>query len=300
MTNIMFKNTTEGSAGLVWGQEEEHLYWLVSDASKNTDNQSVNTILAGGWVQFFFHLSGTEQLEMIFQEIGYRIPLQSGQYFFLYHPDGKLDLEVVVPQGSKLVAIYIDVNFLHQLMVNGSEELSFLKNGHENQKYYIKKELNPSLSIALHQMFDEEKSPNALQLFRKAKVYEVLSICLNKGKEPDAESCPFLKDKSNVDKIREARQALIADLSRNITLQELCREIGISEYNMKIGFKNVYGKPVMTYLNDYKMEVSRHMLEEGRLKVNEVADRLGYRSTSHFIETFKKRYGQTPKQYASK
>jgi AraC-like DNA-binding protein len=42
------------------------------------------------------------------------------------------------------------------------------------------------------------------------------------------------------------------------------------------------------------------MLEEGRLKVNEVADRLGYRSTSHFIETFKKRYGQTPKQYASK
>jgi AraC-like DNA-binding protein len=123
---------------------------------------------------------------------------------------------------------------------------------------------------------------------------------LNKGKEPDAESCPFLKDKSNVDKIREARQALIADLSRNITLQELCREIGISEYNMKIGFKNVYGKPVMAYLNDYKMEVSRHMLEEGRLKVNEVADRLGYRSTSHFIETFKKRYGQTPKQYANK
>lgn len=296
----MFKNTTKGSLETSQGHEAEHLFWLVSDGSISTENQIVNTQLMGGWVQFFFHLSGMEQLEMKFQEIRYQIPLDSGEYFFLYHPSGKLDLEVVIPPGSRMVAVYIDVNYLHQLMVNGSEELSFLKNGHENEKYYIKKVITPSLSIALHQMYDQEKSPNALELFRKAKVYEVLSICLNKGKEPDAESCPFLKDKSNVDKIREARQVLIADLSRNITLKALCREIGISEYNMKIGFKNLYGKPVMAYLNDYKMEVSRHMLEEGRMKVNEVADRLGYRSTSHFIETFKKRFGQTPKQYASK
>lgn len=299
MTNSLFKNIPERSHLFSYRKDGDHLQWLIADHERGAANTEIQTVLSGGWVQFFFHLSGSDPLKMIFKALNYEIALDTAHYFFLYHPQGALDLEVQLSPGSRLVCVYIHVTYLHELMVSGSEELGFLRNGHDNQKFYIKKEITPSLGIALGQMFDTEKSANALELFRKAKVYEILSICLSKGKEPESESCPFLKDKSNIEKIRAARQVLITDLSKNITLKELCREIGISEYNMKTGFKSVYGKPIMAYLNDYKMEISRQMLSEG-LKVNEVADHLGYSSTSHFIESFKKRFGQTPKQYAGK
>jgi AraC family transcriptional activator of pyochelin receptor len=299
MTKVMFKNITKDSVQHYSGEEGDQLKWLVADHTMGTDGTVIPTVLAGEWVQFFFHLGGGKKMEMIFKEINYDIPLESGSYFFLYHPKGVLDMDVSLGPGSRLVAIYIHVNFLHQLMVNDSEELSFLSSSQGHKKYYIKKEITPTLSIALSQMFEMDKSSNAMELFRKAKVYEILSICLNKGKEPEAESCPFLKDTANVEKIRAVKHLLTKDLSRTYTISELSREIGISEYNLKIGFKNVYGKPVQAYLNDYKMEVSRQLLKEGGAKVNEVADVLGYKTSSHFIESFKKRFGQTPKQYAS-
>ncbi|MCB0427894.1 MAG: helix-turn-helix transcriptional regulator, partial [Mangrovimonas sp.] len=74
-------------------------------------------------------------------------------------------------------------------------------------------------------------------------------------------------------------------------------EVGLSLKKLKEGFRQVYGNSVYGFLFDYKMEVSRKMLESQRFNVNEVGLKIGYSTASHFIAAFKKKFGVTPKKY---
>ena len=81
------------------------------------------------------------------------------------------------------------------------------------------------------------------------------------------------------------------------SLDELAREIGLSLKKLKDGFKQIYGDTVYAYLLDHKMDEARKMLESQKYNVNEVGLKLGYSTSSHFINAFKKKYGTTPKKY---
>ena len=62
-------------------------------------------------------------------------------------------------------------------------------------------------------------------------------------------------------------------------------------------FKQVYGDTVFAYLLEHKMQEARRMLDSQKYNVNEVGLKLGYSTSSHFINAFKKKYGITPKKY---
>ena len=81
------------------------------------------------------------------------------------------------------------------------------------------------------------------------------------------------------------------------SLDELASEIGLSLKKLKDGFKQIYGDTVFAYLLDHKMDEARKMLESQKYNVNEVGLKLGYSTSSHFINAFKKKYGTTPKKY---
>ena len=131
----------------------------------------------------------------------------------------------------------------------------------------------------------------------KGKVYELLSLYFNKIEDPSLEKCPFLIDEQNVQKIRAAKEIILKRMTDPPTLDELAIEIGLSLKKLKDGFKQIYGDTVFSYLLDHKMDEARKMLESQKYNVNEVGLKLGYSTSSHFINAFKKKYGTTPKKY---
>ena len=134
-------------------------------------------------------------------------------------------------------------------------------------------------------------------LYIKGKVYELLSLYFNKIEDPSLEKCPFLIDEENVQKIRVAKEIILKRMTDPPTLDELAIEIGLSLKKLKDGFKQIYGDTVFSYLLDHKMDEARKMLESQKYNVNEVGLKLGYSTSSHFINAFKKKYGTTPKKY---
>ena len=50
-------------------------------------------------------------------------------------------------------------------------------------------------------------------------------------------------------------------------------------------------------LIDIRMEVARKMIMEDKLKMYEIAEKVGYNDFSYFIQAFKKKYGVTPNDY---
>lgn len=97
--------------------------------------------------------------------------------------------------------------------------------------------------------------------------------------------------------ISMVRQYMVEHLDRQITIAELCRKFFLSSTTLKTGFRRMYGKPVHTWLREFRMERAAEMLRHSSLSVLEVANSVGYESTSQFGVAFRKQYGITPGQF---
>jgi AraC-like DNA-binding protein len=152
------------------------------------------------------------------------------------------------------------------------------------------------LLIVLNQLFNVNLSENASRLFYHGKVLEILSLYFS-DKKPDTENCPFLNDQEVVRKIKNAKEYLLKHMEAPPHLKDLARIAGLNEYQLKVGFKEIYGNTVYGYLLDHKLDYARVLLDSAKLQVNEVAYQIGYANPSHFIAAFKKKFGITPKKY---
>lgn len=86
----------------------------------------------------------------------------------------------------------------------------------------------------------------------KGKMYELLSLYFNKSEETDVEQCPFLIDEEHILKIRKAKDIVLANMAEPPGLQELANEVGLNLKKLKVGFKQLYGDTVYSFLFDYK------------------------------------------------
>ena len=104
-------------------------------------------------------------------------------------------------------------------------------------------------------------------------------------------------DDEYLSKVNQVKDIVLEKMVDPPSLNELAEEIGLNLKKLKLGFKQVYGSSVFNFLFDYKMEYSRKLLDSGKYNINEVGEKVGYSSASHFIASFKKKYGITPKKY---
>lgn len=99
--------------------------------------------------------------------------------------------------------------------------------------------------------------------------------------------------------IRQAMKIIDAKLHEKLTVMQVAGECGVSADYLSSQFKKHLGVGLARYIILQKLEASKQMLtEKGRFSCGEVAYILGFCSETHFITSFKKTYGVTPKQYA--
>lgn len=79
----------------------------------------------------------------------------------------------------------------------------------------------------------------------------------------------------------------------------LARELNVSARTLQRAF-TAAGESVTTYIRRRRLEEARLALSvpAGRLTISDLAAHWQFADSSHFIRTFKKRYGQTPTDYA--
>ncbi len=100
--------------------------------------------------------------------------------------------------------------------------------------------------------------------------------------------------------VEECKKAIVARRFEQITIDELAKEVGISrEYLQKL-FKQHEGISITAYMIDKKLEAACNMLIFSDRKISEIADYLHFGSVSHFSLVFKRKKGQSPKEYRSK
>jgi YesN/AraC family two-component response regulator len=81
-----------------------------------------------------------------------------------------------------------------------------------------------------------------------------------------------------------------------VSLDSCAERFGTSPYTLSRAFKQVTGINFIDYLTQIRIDESKALLRETELRINDVAERVGYQHT-YFNRIFKKYEGITPSQY---
>ncbi|WP_396150980.1 helix-turn-helix domain-containing protein [Flavobacterium sp.] len=248
-----------------------------------------------GLIQFHFGLKG--KAKFIFNQGNYALEMKEEKSLLLYNPQKELPVHLEISPQSWIISVLVSIKKFHALFSAEAEYIPFLSDDNREKKYYAEENISPSMAIVLNQIFHYNLNASIKNLYYKGKGYELLSLYFNRNEDPNAEHCPFLVDEENVLKIKKAKEIVIANMAEPPGLQDLADQVGLNLKKLKMGFKQIYGDSVYSFLFDYKMEYARKLLDSGTYNVNEVGVQIGYSTASHFIAAFKKKFGTTPKKY---
>ncbi|MFZ6010478.1 MAG: helix-turn-helix domain-containing protein, partial [Bacteroidota bacterium] len=101
-------------------------------------------------------------------------------------------------------------------------------------------------------------------------------------------------------KLRQVMQAEKPFLSPDFSLPELAKQIGTTTHILSQVINEGLGKNFFEMTAEYRVdEAKRLLIQKRNIKVEEIAEQVGYNSKSSFNTAFKKITGKTPSEFRS-
>ncbi len=132
-----------------------------------------------------------------------------------------------------------------------------------------------------------------------AKFNELLCIGLQVLKNDQPLTNPHSEDLSirSETKIRRARTVLNREYANPPSLPALARNLGISETQLKSGFKSMFGTTILQYCINKRIDAAKLLLNEDKHSISEIGDIIGYQDHSAFSRAFRRICGCSPRYW---
>ena len=115
----------------------------------------------------------------------------------------------------------------------------------------------------------------------------ILSLAQNKNFE----------NKESAQKIERAKVIMLENINKDIDIQGIATNLGISYSLFRKDFKEYTGYAPSQYFQELKLRKAKEFLAESSLPIKEISYKLNFSSYEYFLSFFKKRVGVTPTQY---
>lgn len=97
--------------------------------------------------------------------------------------------------------------------------------------------------------------------------------------------------------VERAKYFIRKNYRRDLSLDEVAREVNISSYYLSKLFKEETGENFIGYLTACRMEAARKMLADRNASIKEICIETGYSDPNYFSRIFKKTVGVSPTEY---
>ena len=97
--------------------------------------------------------------------------------------------------------------------------------------------------------------------------------------------------------VAKAKAYINANFHKEISLDDVSREVDISPYYFSKIFKEETGKNFIEYVTEIRMEKAKELLQSSSLSMKEICGEVGYADPNYCSRTFKKNVGLTPTEY---
>jgi AraC-like DNA-binding protein len=130
-----------------------------------------------------------------------------------------------------------------------------------------------------------------------SRLVEILLIEALRSAPTDDTAPGLLRGLSDV-RVAPALRRMHAHPDRAWTVPELAKAAGLSRSSFFECFNGAVGMPPMEYLLTWRMALAKDLLRRQELSITEVAERVGYASSSTFSTAFSRHVGTAPGRYA--
>ena len=145
---------------------------------------------------------------------------------------------------------------------------------------------------AAHELDAVLLAPSSSLLLREAKSLELLARMI----EVDTRRGDAGLTQGERARLHQARERLLGNLAAAPTIEQLARACGMNTFQLKHGFKQLFGLPVYALYQRERMQAAWDLIATGRMTVTEAGDHLGYANMSHFGAAFRKVFGILPSE----
>jgi len=97
--------------------------------------------------------------------------------------------------------------------------------------------------------------------------------------------------------IQKALKYINNNISDNVTLSHLAKELNLHQNYLSALFKKEMGLTFQNYISKLRIQEAKRLLHYSDYSILDIALHLGFKSQSHFTTLFKKYEGDTPKEY---
>ena len=155
------------------------------------------------------------------------------------------------------------------------------------------------ISYILSIYFQEIKNYIALKIFNRCelmeliKINELIHLILYQPTSHIAQSLLQIIGHNRIEFVTHIR----ASLYRNVTIEQLANECGVSLSNFKLIFQRLFNCPPHHWFISNRLRSVCTLLEYTCQPIKEIANECGFSSPSHMIRLFRNHYGTTPTQY---
>jgi AraC-like DNA-binding protein len=125
-----------------------------------------------------------------------------------------------------------------------------------------------------------------------SRIFDILTLCLQQIsiiKSPTYKNGHF-----EMPKVEETRNYLVDHLQNHFTLSLLANRVGMEKHTLARAFKKVYGKTIMDFLTDERMNEAMILLRDSTMTLQRIAKKVGYKNHTHFTKAFKRKHNVTP------
>ncbi len=153
----------------------------------------------------------------------------------------------------------------------------------------------------IHMGIDVWKNMNEMINYEKLLVLEKRSLLKAECKNLLCEVVKILQSKQNMTSkriVEESIKYLKIHYADEISLDHVAGRFFLNQAYFSRLFKQYTGNTFTDYLIELRMEKAKEILEQGKYKVYEVSQMVGYHSEKYFFRIFKQYTGCSPTEYA--
>jgi len=154
--------------------------------------------------------------------------------------------------------------------------------------------VDPAIQQVVHQIINNPYKGDLEPMFLLSKSVELLVLCAESCRLTVGKKDAFLTSPADKEKILAVRDLINEKLDCPPNLSAISRTVGLNEYKLKRGFRQVFNNTVFGYLSEQRLLLARQYLLDTRRTAADIGYQLGYSTPQHFNNAFKKRFGNTP------
>ncbi|WAL62522.1 helix-turn-helix transcriptional regulator [Thermocoleostomius sinensis] len=229
---------------------------------------------------------------------------QAGYNYLFFLPDIQETEQFFAHQRLHLIRLEVDPSLFITFDADNSPlplPLQRLLEGKEDDRFHQAiGRITPAMQTALQHILACPYQGAMKRLYLESKVLELLALQIYQWAEDQTRSTkgmarPLRPD--DIERLHHAREVLMQNLAHPPSLIDLARQVGLNDYKLKQGFRQVFGTTVFGYLQMHRMNQAKQLLADSTLSVAGVAQKVGYTSQSRFCDAFKRQFNISPKAY---